>query len=187
MSYNVGIDLGTTFVAAARADATTVGMFTLGDRSVEIPAVVYLHDDGTLATGEAASARAVSRPDRIGRGFMSRLGDAVPVVLGGAPYAVTDLLSDLLHDLIDKVTATQGESPDRVVLTHPASWGPFRRALFDEAAHLAGLKDPLMVTEPEAAAAHYTVKIRFLVPWSLLRHGVAIAGGVLGGFDGAAG
>ena len=155
-SYNLGIDVGTTFVAVARADATTVGMFTLGDRSVEIPAAVYLQDDGTLTTGEAASGRAVSSPDRIGRGFMSRLGDAMPVVLGGELYAVTDLLSGLLYDVVEKVTATQGEPPDRVVLTHPASWGPFRRALFDEAAHQAGLKDPLMVTEPEAAAAHYT-------------------------------
>lgn len=155
MSYNLGVDLGTTFVTAARADTTTVGMFTLGDRSVVIPAAVYLRDDGTLATGQTTGSLAVSSPDRVGRGFMSRLGDAMPVILGGAPYPVTALLSGLLQDLVQKVTKIQGEPPDRVVLTHPARWGPFRRALFDEAAHQAGLENPRLVTEPEAAAAYY--------------------------------
>jgi molecular chaperone DnaK (HSP70) len=53
VKYSLGIDLGTTFVAAAFANGTTVEMFILGDRSVVIPAVVYLRGDGTLATGEA--------------------------------------------------------------------------------------------------------------------------------------
>ncbi|MFN2478686.1 MAG: Hsp70 family protein [Pseudonocardiaceae bacterium] len=155
VSYSLGVDLGTTFVAAARADTTTVGMFTLGDRSVVIPAAVYFRDDGTLATGQATASLAVSSPDRVGRGFMSRLGDAMPVILSGAPYAVTALLSGLLQDVVQKVTEVQGKAPDRVVLTHPARWGPFRRALFDEAAHQAGLENPQLVTEPEAAAAYY--------------------------------
>jgi molecular chaperone DnaK len=154
--YSLGIDLGTTFVAAALANGTTVEMFTLGDRSVVIPAVVYLRGDGTLATGEAASRWAVSSPDRIGRGFMSRLGDAMPAVLGGAPYDLTAVLSVLLRDMVQKVIETEGEPPDRVALTYPASWGPFRCVLFEEVARQAGLKNPFMVTEPEAAMAYYT-------------------------------
>jgi YVTN family beta-propeller protein len=86
---------------------------------------------------------------------MSRLGDPEPVVLGGAPYAVTAVLGALLREVVDKVTATQGDTPDHIVLTRPASWGPFRCALFEEAARQAGLTKPAMVTEPEAAAAHY--------------------------------
>ena len=41
------------------------------------------------------------------------------------------------------------------MLTHPANWGPFRRELFEEVPQVAGLTAPRMVTEPEAAAAHY--------------------------------
>jgi len=156
VSYSLGIDLGTTFVSAALADATTVEMFTLGDRSVVIPAAVYLRDDGLLVSGEAASRHAGSNPDRVGREFMSRLGDAMPVVLGGEPYAVTAVLGVLLRDVVQKVTESEGEPADRVVLTHPATWGPFRRALFAEAGHQAGLVDLSLVTEPEAAVAHYT-------------------------------
>jgi YVTN family beta-propeller protein len=155
VSYSLGVDLGTTFVASAIAHGSRVEMFTLGDRTVVTPAVVYARDDGTLVTGEAANRRAVSSPDRVGREFKRRLGDPTPVMLGGAPHAVTALLAALLTDSITRVTATEGGPPDHVVLTHPANWGPYRRELFDEVPQLAGLHDAHMVTEPEAAAAHY--------------------------------
>jgi YVTN family beta-propeller protein len=155
VAYNLGVDLGTTFVAAAVAHPTQVEMFTLGDRSVVAPAVVYLRDDGELVTGDAAGRRAVSSPDRVGREFKRRLGDPTPVMLGGEPHAVTGLLGSLLRDVIRKVTETEGVPPERVVLTHPANWGPFRRGLFEEVPNLAGLSDVTLVTEPEAAAAHY--------------------------------
>lgn len=159
MSYSLGIDLGATSVAAAVANATTVEIFALGEHSVLTPAAVYLRGDGTLATGEAATTRAVSSPDRIGCEFLSRLGDPTPVVLGGEPYDVTALLGILLSDVVQKVTEGKGAPPDHIVLTHPATWGPFRRALFGEAAQHAGLPDPPMVTEPEAASAHHTATV----------------------------
>ena len=67
--YSLGVDLGTTFVAAAVARGSRMEMFTLGDRTVVTPAVVYARDDGSLVTGEAANRRAVSNPDRVGREF----------------------------------------------------------------------------------------------------------------------
>ena len=155
MGYFLGVDLGTTFVAAAIADGSGVEMFTLGDRSVVTPAIVYLGEDGALVSGDAAGRRAVSRPDRIGREFKRRLGDPTPVMLGGTPYAVTALLGSQLHDVVTRVTETEGAKPDGVVLTHPANWGPFRRELFDEVPQVAGLTGTQTVTEPEAAAAHY--------------------------------
>ena len=83
MGYQLGVDLGTTFVAAAIANETRIEMFTLGDRTVVTPAVIFLSDDGTLVSGDAAGRRAVSSPDRIGREFKRRLGDPTPVMLGG--------------------------------------------------------------------------------------------------------
>ena len=155
MGYHLGVDLGTTFVAAAIANESRVEMFTLGDRTVVTPAVIFLGDDGNLVSGDAAGRRAVSSPDRIGREFKRRLGDPTPVMLGGTSYAVTTLLGTLLHDVVNRVTETEGVKPDSVVLTHPANWGPFRRELFEEVPQVAGLTGTRMVTEPEAAAAHY--------------------------------
>jgi YVTN family beta-propeller protein len=87
---------------------------------------------------------------------MGQLGNPTPMVLGGEPYTVTVLLGILLHDVVQEVTEAQGEPPDHIVLTHPASWGPFRRLLFEDAARQAGLHKPSIVTEPEAAATHYS-------------------------------
>src|SRR3954454_3015301 len=120
VSYSLGVDLGTTFVASAIAHGSRVEMFTLGDRTVVTPAVVYARDDGTLVTGEAANRRAVSSPDRVGREFKRRLGDPTPVMLGGTGHSVTELLGALLRDVLRQVTQTEGASPGKVVLTHPA-------------------------------------------------------------------
>ncbi len=155
MGYSLGVDLGTTFVSAAIAAGTRIEMVTLGDRSIVTPATVYVREDGTLVTGEAANLRAVSKPDRVSREFKRRLGNPTPVIVGGQPYAVTALLGVLLRDVVATVEENEGAAPDRVVLTHPANWGPFRRALFEEVPQHAGLQNPAMVTEPEAAAAHY--------------------------------
>ena len=155
MSYSLGVDLGTTFVAAAIAHGAQLEMFTLGDRTVVTPAVVFAREDGSIVTGEAASRREVGSPDRAGREFKRRLGDPTPLLLGGSPYSVTSLLAALLRDVMAHVTETEGAAPDNVVLTHPANWGPYRRKLFDEVPQLAGVPQVRTVTEPEAAAAHY--------------------------------
>ena len=42
-----------------------------------------------------------------------------------------------------------------VTLTHPANWGPYKCELFAQVPELAGLGEVQMLTEPEAAAAHY--------------------------------
>ena len=76
-------------------------------------------------------------------------------MLGGTPRTATDLLGTLLRDVVRKVGETEGQPPQRVVLTHPANWGPFRRGLFEEVPNLAGLVDTITTTEPEAAAAYY--------------------------------
>ncbi|MFW3172970.1 Hsp70 family protein [Geodermatophilus sp. CPCC 206100] len=154
MEYYLGVDLGTTFVAAAVSHDNNTEMFALGDRSTVIPAAVFARDDGALVTGDAAARRVVSNPDRVATEIKRRLGDPTPVLLGGSSYAVTDLLGALLQDVLTRVSAERGE-PEIVVLTHPANWGPFRRELFEEVPRFAGLSSALTVTEPEAAAAYY--------------------------------
>jgi len=153
--YSLGVDLGTTFVAAAVTHGGSVEMFPLGDGAMVMPAAVYLRNDGMLITGDAAARRAVSNPDRVAVEIKRRLGNPTPVMLGGSPHAVTSLLAALLENALDRVTEIQGGKPAVVALTHPANWGPYRRELFEEVPQAVGLEDPLHVTEPEAAAAHY--------------------------------
>jgi hypothetical protein len=155
VDQSLGVDLGTTFVKAAIATAAGVEMLTLGDHSTAVPAAVYLREDGTLVTGEAANSRAVRSPDRVSREFKRLLGKSIPVSLGGQAHSVTALFGALLRDILHKVFESQGQLPDCVALTHPASWGPFHRTLFDEVPGYAGLHHTAMATEPEAAVIHY--------------------------------
>jgi YVTN family beta-propeller protein len=155
VGYDLGVDLGTTFVAAAISRGGRVEMCTLGNQALVAPAVVYFTDDSKLIFGEVAERRVLSDPGRVGRGFKRRLGDPAPVVLGGVPHQVTALMAEQLRDVLDIVTKVEGGPPDRVALTHPANWGPYRRELFEEIPRLAGLRDHVVLTEPEAAAAYY--------------------------------
>jgi molecular chaperone DnaK (HSP70) len=94
MHWRLGVDLGTTFVAASVARSSgPAEMVTLSTRSVVAPAVVYLREDGELVTGDTASRRAVTAPDRVGREFKRRLGDPTPVKLGDRSFSVTYLLA----------------------------------------------------------------------------------------------
>jgi YVTN family beta-propeller protein len=154
MTYSLGVDLGTTFVAAAVARPNGVEMFTLGDRDVVAPAVVYVREDGSVITGDAAARRAVRHPEMVGRDIKRMLGESSPFILRNAAYPVTALLGAQLRDVVRKVVDTEGEPPERVVLTHPAGWEPFHRELFAEVTSAAGLEAPQLVSEPEAAVHH---------------------------------
>jgi molecular chaperone DnaK (HSP70) len=154
MTYSLGVDLGTTFAAAAAARRSGPEMVTLGERSVVVPAVVHLEADGRLVTGDAAERRALTHPGRAAREVKRRLADPLPIVLGGVPYPAGALFAAQLRDVVQRVADAEGGPPERVVLTHPAHWGPHRRELFDRVASTAGLDAPRMVTEPEAAAHH---------------------------------
>jgi molecular chaperone DnaK len=155
MSYGLGVDLGTTFTAAAVARDGRVEMATLGDHTDAVPSVVLVRDDGTVLTGGAAERRAMVEPDRVARSVKRRFGDPMPVILGGAPHPATSLIAYQLRDIVDLVSDREGGRPGTVTLTHPANWGPYKRELFAQVPRLAGLGEVHMLTEPEAAAAHY--------------------------------
>ena len=156
MGYSLAIDLGTSFVAAAVADDRGLEMFGLGDGSLVAPAAVYIRDDGGLVTGDAAARRAVSNPDRVAREIKRNLGNPTPVMLGGAPYAVSDLLGALLQDVLVRVADRQGAKPERRRADPPGQLGavPARRCSRTWPGP-PGSTDPLYMTEPEAAAAHF--------------------------------
>src|SRR5215207_10204186 len=104
MTYALGIDLGTTYTAAAIWRAGSVEIVGLGTHSHVIPSVAHLRDDGQLVTGEAAVRRTVTEPGRTGREFKRRLGDPTPILLAGTPFAAADLMTALLRDVLAAVT-----------------------------------------------------------------------------------
>jgi actin-like ATPase involved in cell morphogenesis len=160
MSYHLGIDLGTTYTAAAIHEAGRVEVIPLGDRGPSIPSVLYLKADGSIVAGDAANRHAVTDPERIAREFKRRLGDPTPVSWGGSSTPPELLTSHLLRWVYDSVVRAKGAAPATVVLTHPANWGPYKRDLLTQAAHAAGLSQVTLITEPQAAAISYASQER---------------------------
>ena len=154
MTYTLGVDLGTTFTAAAVDDGSGPVPLTLGSSTNAMPSVVALRD-GAPVTGEAAEAVLRERPAAGVREAKRRLGDSTPFVVDGTPYGAEALLGLLLADVIKAATEQHGGEPASVVLSHPANWGDFRKELLSDTARVAGLESVGLITEPQAAAIHY--------------------------------
>jgi molecular chaperone DnaK len=155
MPYDLGIDLGTTYTAAAIRRDGRVEIATLGNRAAAVPSVVFLREDETVLTGEAANRRALTEPDRVAREFKRRVGDPTPLMLGGTPYSAQSLMAKLLHWVMGAVAEREGGPAAHVAVSHPANWGPYKKGLLEEALRLADLHDVTTLTEPEAAATYY--------------------------------
>ncbi len=164
MGYALGVDVGTSFTAAAiwRSDDQQhkAEVVALGSRMPSVPSVLFLGADGSVVVGEAAERRALTDPDRVVREFKRRIGDDTPLFVGGQPYAAHDLAAMMVRWVVDRVTEREGGPPDLIAITHPAAWGPFKRDLLSCALGAVGLGDVTFLAEPEAAAISYAAQER---------------------------
>jgi molecular chaperone DnaK len=164
MAYQLGIDLGTTFTAAAVCRSSDRGgaepeVVTLGSRSATIPSVLFVAPDGSALVGEAAERRAVTDPDRVVREFKRRIGDPTPVMVAGRPVAPTDLSAWLVRWVVARVAEREGGPAERIAVTHPASWGAHKKDLLAGALAQQGL-NVTFLAEPQAAAMSYAANER---------------------------
>ncbi len=160
MSYHLGVDLGTTYTAAAIWRDSRVEIANLGNRSPVIPSVILLREDEEILTGESAARRAATEPGRVAREFKRRLGDPTPIIVGGTPYSAASLMGRLLRWVVDKITESEGGPPTSIAVSHPANWGQYKTELLDQAVQVADLDGVTILTEPEAAAIHYASQAR---------------------------
>lgn len=156
MPYVLGIDIGGTSTAAAVARLGATGWsdpeaVRLGVRADAVPSVLHLAPDGALTVGEPA------RPDatRLARGFSRRIGDDVPFVLGGEPCTPQALTAVLAMWVVETVLAREGAPAEQVVVSHPASWGAYRRELLHRALWDIGLPNVALLPEPVLAAERH--------------------------------
>jgi len=154
MPYVLGIDVGTnrTTAAISRLDEPAAGAAEIVrlSRSRALASVLYLAEDGTVVAGDAAEARIGDDPERIVRGFVRRVGDDVPVLVGGESYPAQELTAMLVKWVVDRVNAVEGAPPEHVVLTHPTGWGGYRRGLLHQELRVQGVGEVTLLPEPIA-------------------------------------
>ena len=167
MAYWLGVDIGTTFTAAAVWRDSQVEVATLGTRAPVVPTLVFVRPGGEVLVGEAAERRAMGEPGGVAREFKRRVGDSEPIVLADAPHSPEDLMARVLRWVVGQVTEREGGPPAGVTVSYPASWGRHKRELLDRTVRLADVgvraRDLHTVTEPEAAAIFYASQERVAV------------------------
>ncbi|WP_426566791.1 Hsp70 family protein [Angustibacter sp. McL0619] len=155
MSFGLGIDVGTTFTAAATWQDGRASVLPLAQRSDAVPTVVYVPAQGTWVVGDAAERHAHDDPTRLARAFKRRMGDPVPLHLGDRQVMPVELTAHMLRWVVAQATEREALAPSQVVLTAPAEWGDYRLDVLREAADTAGIGAVELVPEPVAAAVYY--------------------------------
>ncbi|MDD9368634.1 MAG: Hsp70 family protein, partial [Acidimicrobiales bacterium] len=166
MSYHLGVDVGTTYTAAAIGRDGRAEAATLGTRSVSIPSVIHLAGE-RLLVGEPAARRAVTDPGRIAREFKRRVGDPTPLLIGGSPVSAELCMARVVEWAVAQVSATEGSAPASLALTHPANWGEYKLDLLRQALRHLDLTVDHFVPEPVAAATAYAAQ-RSLPPGTVV-------------------
>ncbi|HKS47336.1 MAG TPA: Hsp70 family protein [Amycolatopsis sp.] len=155
MRYVLGIDIGSTRIAAAIC--RRAGESWAEPEVVRLTeSVLHVAEDATIRLGQAVP----DERDRLTRGFLRRVGDEVPFLLGDEFYTPEALTAAAAGWVVDEITEARGAEPERVALTHPPGWGAYRRGLLQAALADAGLSGVLLLPGPIAAAENHLVRER---------------------------
>ncbi|TDB71010.1 Hsp70 family protein, partial [Micromonospora sp. KC723] len=159
MPYVLGIDIGctTTVAAVARrwgAEWSAPEVVALHAGSATVPSTLHLSVDGTMTVGVPA----FDGDGRTVRGFPHRVGDAVPVVVGGDAYPAQTLTAVLAGWVAEQVRVAEGGPPEAVVVSHPAGWGTHRRDLLRHALTELGLPRVTLLPDPVTIAEYHAAR-----------------------------
>ncbi len=147
MPYVLGIDIASTRTTAATCTNRGDGWgapepLWLGARGPSAASAVFLDDDGYLLTGDAAAEAGLAAPARLLTRFHERVGDDVPLIVGGERFSAESLSAVLVDAAVDQAAEQFGGKPQHVVVSHPVDWGGFRRDLLRRALAEAGFPGP---------------------------------------------
>jgi molecular chaperone DnaK (HSP70) len=163
MPYVLGIDIGGTRTSAAVARLRGASwsrpeVVRLDPQSHTVPSVLHVSANGSLTVGDPSLTGALVDGGRIARGFVQRIGDDVPLMVAGEACRPQTLAAVLAMWVVELVLGQEGEQPEHIVLSHPASWGPYRKELLHEALWEIGLANVTLLPEPVAAAESHAAR-----------------------------
>lgn len=156
MPYVLGVDIGggNAFAAVCRRDGAGWGEATaapLGTRSTAIESTLVISTTGAVAPRDGSG-----EPHRSIRGYIRRVGDDVPFMIGNMHYPAHELAATMIRWIVDRVWAVEGEPAEQVMFACPAGWGLHREGRLRDALRNAGLTDVMFIAAPLAATAGHT-------------------------------
>jgi molecular chaperone DnaK len=153
-TINYGIDLGTSNSAIAGATGGTAELFRDTNGLDTLPSAVAFE-----AGRQVVGAQAYQRQWKSGAvavRFKRALGTNQTWTLAGAdhPLRAEDLSAAVLMEL-KRLAALKGHTVEHAVLCTPAKFSAAQCEGTNEAARLAGIVDPVLISEPMAASFGY--------------------------------
>ncbi|WP_166741687.1 hypothetical protein [Cumulibacter soli] len=157
--YALGVDIGGTQVKAASAErledgavrATTICLEASGPA---MRAVAGIAGD-ELVVGAEATELARREPQNCARGFIARVGDSTPYILGNHQITAAQLCAAVVEAVTVHARAERGSEPQRISLVHPPNWRPWRITATLAALAERGLVGIRAISSPIAVAASY--------------------------------
>ena len=154
MSAIIGIDLGTTYSAAAIVRDGAPVIIPHGDERI-MPSVVSVTPQDGVLVGTPARNQYVLYPERTARSIKRSMGQDVMVTLGERAYTPQEVSALILRELKRGAEAELGEPVERAVITVPAYFSDAARQATREAGEIAGFTVERIINEPTAAALAY--------------------------------
>lgn len=167
-SYSIGVDLGANVVVVAVARGKDHYVAALGESAPEMPASIFLGQDGDVLVGSDAEDAARHEPTLVARNFRHSIGIDDPVVIGGQSYTAEALAAATLRTIVDRIAKFEGGPPRQIAFAVPDHWGPSRRERLSEAFWNGGVGDVLLVPATEAAAVRHDHLDRLVVGSNVL-------------------
>lgn len=156
----IGIDLGTTYSAAARFINGQTELILL-EGNTTLPSVVSVLPSGKIAVGWTAKRNQAKNPQdtivevKRRMGHMDSTGKPDKVTLGQKDYMPQEVSAMVLRRIRELAEEQLGEPIDGVVISCPAYFKDPQRQATAEAGKIAGLNVLQIVNEPTAAAYAY--------------------------------
>lgn len=154
----IGIDLGTTFSAAAHIDAYGKPQIIANAESERITPSVILFDGANAIVGTIAKNSSVGEPEKIVDFVKREMGKSKEQFhreFGGKIYSAEELSALILKKLKADAEKFLGEPVTDAVITVPAYFNDAERTATITAGQLAGLNVLQIINEPTAGALAY--------------------------------
>jgi molecular chaperone DnaK len=160
----VGIDLGTTFSAAAQVNEQGKTELIANSRGEFLTPSAILFADDSVIVGRSAYEAAENAPDRFAECVKRDMGQShYRKEIGGHQYPPEVLQSCLLRELRNDIEAAIGDDFQSVI-TVPAYFDELRRKMTADAGIMSGLEILDIVNEPTAAALAFGERLGYLDP-----------------------
>lgn len=156
----LGIDLGTTYSAAAYIDKDGEPQIITNAEGKRItPSVFFEESEGNIIIGEIAKENAMIHPEDVVSVVKNHMGSKDYFTTSyGKVYTPEEISSFIIRKMVQDAERYTNEEINDVVITVPAYFNDSQRKATEDAAKIAGVHMIASINEPTAAMLGYVKK-----------------------------